>query len=527
MISPAIRLIIKSKLSRVLTLLITALLGGCQPAEPPARITADNYLTTIPDPKTLGESYVSDPDSVLDFGTVASLNSRLDSLDHSGRAHIDVVLVRSLGEAVPKTAATALFNQWKIGDKASNNGLLMLLVLDQHRIEFETGYGLEGDLPDVICYRIQQQHMIVPAREGRYDVAVQQGVNALIRELRPAVVPSSPPSASAHFDSLKTRIDSMIAAQQEDIDHMFDVTPAQAEQPTISLVEQAEDSNDNSTVGFWIVSIGLLGLFLGLAYLTTRGSGSWWPQLLGLVAVAIGLAVLERSLELGTWQLLGVGYLLALTYLHGYFGWLYWRSQRPDWRALSPHEQYQRLAQAHHHLGFTAVLFPLLLAFYWPWHRRRLQALRDTPPRCPTCLQPMLRLTAEQEKSYLAPGQQAEENLKSIDYDLWQCPTCATHEQLAYPNLHSAATTCPSCQHRTLMFVENRTVQAATTSSAGWGWRISRCQFCQHQEKVRYEIARQSSSSSSSSGGSSSSGSSSSSSSSGGSSGGGGAGSSW
>ncbi|MDO7874789.1 TPM domain-containing protein [Hymenobacter sp. ASUV-10] len=512
----------------MLALFITVLLGGCQQAEPPARITADNYLTTIPDPKTLGESYVSDPDSLLDFGTVAALNARLDSLDHSGRAHIDVVLVRSIGEAVPKTAAYELFNKWKIGDKATNNGLLMLLVEDQHRIEFETGYGLEGDLPDAICYRIQQQHMIAPAREGRYDVAVQQGVDALIRRLRPAVVRSSGPGHASHFDSVKARIDSLVAAQQEQMDHMLDVVPVQIEDPAVSLVGQGgDDAGEESAVGFWVLIVGLLGLYLALAHLTTRGSGSWWPHSLGVVAVMVALLVRLNYPGISTWQLLGVGYLLALLYLHGYFGWLYRRSRQADWQALSPHEQYRRLAQSHHHLGFTAVLFPLALAFYWPWHRQRLQALRDTPPLCPTCLQPMLRLTAEQEKSYLAPGQQTEETIESIDYDLWQCPSCATHEQLAYPNLHSSATTCPSCKHRTLMFVENKTVQAATTSSGGWGWRISRCRFCQHEVKARYEIARQSSSSSSSSGGSSSSGSSSSGSSSGGSSGGGGAGSSW
>ncbi|RZK50039.1 MAG: TPM domain-containing protein, partial [Hymenobacter sp.] len=118
-------------------LLGLGVLGGCQSKAPaPTRITAANYLTTIPDPKTLGETYVSDPDTILPPGAAPVLNARLDSLDRSGRAHLDVVLVRSLGEVVPKTAATALFNKWKIGSKATNNGLLLLLVLDQRRVEF-------------------------------------------------------------------------------------------------------------------------------------------------------------------------------------------------------------------------------------------------------------------------------------------------------------------------------------------------------------------------------------------------------
>ena len=68
-----------------------------------------SYLTTIPDPKTLGETYVSDPDHLLQPATVRDLNELLRPLDQSRRAHIDVVLTRSIGEEVPKTAATALF----------------------------------------------------------------------------------------------------------------------------------------------------------------------------------------------------------------------------------------------------------------------------------------------------------------------------------------------------------------------------------------------------------------------------------
>ena len=86
-------------------LLGISFLAGCQSKAPaPTRITADNYLTAIPDPKTLGETYVSDPDRVLPPGAAPALNARLDSLDRSGRAHLDVVLVRSLGEMVPKMA---------------------------------------------------------------------------------------------------------------------------------------------------------------------------------------------------------------------------------------------------------------------------------------------------------------------------------------------------------------------------------------------------------------------------------------
>jgi uncharacterized protein len=509
--------------------LLLGFLTGCQSPAPAAR-SASDYLTTIPDPKTLGETYVSDPDALLVPATVLALNAQLDSLDHSSRAHIDVVLVNSIGEAVPKTAATALFNKWKIGRKDTDNGLLMLVVLDQRRVEFETGYGLEADLPDVICYRIQQHAMVPALRAGRYDQAVQQGVAALIQRLRP-VVPIRRRQFASSADSLQAYLDSLQRTLSDEA-----AGSMMTEEPADSLpFAPAED--DDHEVGI-LVGAGLaLVLYLVLGYNTTRGVGArGWLLLVpvGLVGSLLTLA-LGYGLPSTLGQFLGLSYGLALVYLHGYFGWQYWRSQRPVAPAQRPAE-YQRLEQAHRGLGFTAYLFPVLLAFYWRWYRQRLPQLRQTPFACPTCGEPMHQLDQEAAKSHLEPGQQTEQAIRAVAYDVWACPQ-AHYLPLGYLNPDSEVTPCPACHYRTLAKGRLRPVQIATTTAEGWGWRVQQCHFCQHEEQARETIpqrssptARSSSSSSSSSWGSSSSSSSSSSSgstSSGGSSGGGGAGSSW
>jgi uncharacterized protein len=147
----------------------------------------------------------------------------------------------------------------------------------------------------------------------------------------------------------------------------------------------------------------------------------------------------------------------------------------------------------------------------------------------------MRKLDSQAEKSQLEPGQQAEEKAHSVDHDVWECAN-GHHLALAYPNPDSEDEICPACQHRTLAPGRLRVEKAATTRAEGWGWRVQKCRFCQHEEKVKETIPRRPSpASSSAAGGSSSwggsSGSSSSgsgsSTSSGGSSGGGGAGRSW
>ncbi len=511
-------------------------LAGCQPDKlAPKRITAENYLTAIPDPKTLSETYVSDPDRVLALGTVPALNARLDSLDRSGRAHIDVVLVRSLGEVVPKTAATALFNKWKIGRKDTNNGLLMLLVLDQRRVEFETGYGLEADLPDIICYRIQQRYMLEPARASNYDLAVQQGVAAIIRRLRPAPVPPKPvlrtaaDSARFYVDSLKQVImtqNGMLAASD----------PLDTELPGEAFASSYAPPEPDAPVGILIVAALVLVLYTVLWYRTTQGlRGRGW-----LVLVPLGLVVGLVALALGNGVASGIGAFLALAYglpwlfLHGYFGWQYWRGRRPVAPLHRP-DAYQQLLAAHRGLAFTAYLFPVGLALYWRWYRRHLAALREAAFACSECGQPMQKLDSAAEKSYLAPAQQVEEQVWAVDYDVWACAK-GHRLLLAYVNSDSAAQPCPACQHRTFTPRRREVVQAATTKAEGWAWQVKKCHFCQQEEKTKEVISRlpdpatQAAAGGSSSWGSSSGGSSSSSSrstSSGGSSGGGGAGSNW
>ncbi|RZK45332.1 MAG: TPM domain-containing protein, partial [Hymenobacter sp.] len=343
---------------------------------PAPRITAENYLTTIPDPKTLGETYVSDPDHVLATGTAPALNARLDSLDRSGRAHIDVVLVRTLGEAVPKTAATALFNKWKIGSKATNNGLLMLLVLDQRRVEFETGYGLEADLPDIICYRIQQRYMVEPARAGNYDLAVQQGVAALIGRLRPAAVRPRPALTTA-TDSARYYVDSLQQAILAQSGYSNATDPLDTALPGEAL---ADDYTPEPPVGTLVAGLLALGLYLVLWYRTTQEMRARWWLLLApfIVVISLLMATLSYGVVNGFGAFLALAYGLPLLYLHGYFGWQYRRGQQAVAPAQRP-AAYLRAQQAHAGLGFTAYLFPVGLALYWRWYRPWVQRLRDAP----------------------------------------------------------------------------------------------------------------------------------------------------
>lgn len=86
-------------------------------------------------------------------------------------------------EGVPKDFATALFNHWGIGKAEANNGLLVLLVMDQRRLEMETGYGLEPLLPDGWLGTMQSQSMVPLFKQGKFGEGLLAGVAAVAHRL--------------------------------------------------------------------------------------------------------------------------------------------------------------------------------------------------------------------------------------------------------------------------------------------------------------------------------------------------------
>ena len=119
-----------------------------------------NTPKDVPNTKIVNNSNVSNPDNLLSQTTVNEINTLVDSIKRHNSSEIAVVVVNSIGDNNPKDFAHELFVLWGVGKKGIDNGLLILYVEDQHRIEFETGYGMESVLPDVVCKKIQMDYMV-------------------------------------------------------------------------------------------------------------------------------------------------------------------------------------------------------------------------------------------------------------------------------------------------------------------------------------------------------------------------------
>ena len=150
------------------------------------RAQAEYSLETVPNVRLQDRyNHVTNPDAILSTAYVDSINQVLNALEDSIGAQVAVVALNKVKGYEVKEFATRLFELWKIGEKGKDNGLLILLVTDpsQREITFETGYGLEGMLPDATCYQIQQKQMLPFMKEENYDVGMLKGVQATTKYL--------------------------------------------------------------------------------------------------------------------------------------------------------------------------------------------------------------------------------------------------------------------------------------------------------------------------------------------------------
>jgi len=137
-------------------------------------------VETVPNPHERNNTFVSNPDNILNPEQVSELNHIIQIVEDSAVAQITVVMLKSIGSAVPKEFATALFNKWGVGFKGKDNGLLILFVMDQRRLEIEVGYGLEQTLTDAQSYNIQQEYMVPRFKEGNYGQGILDGVKIIV-----------------------------------------------------------------------------------------------------------------------------------------------------------------------------------------------------------------------------------------------------------------------------------------------------------------------------------------------------------
>ncbi len=137
-------------------------------------------IITKPVPSRL----IVDNANILSPDQIAILEQKLVALDDSSGNQIVVITVPTLNDEPIENVATATFRNWGIGNKKTNNGVLLLIALNDKKIRIEVGYGLEGAITDILSNDIINNSLKPNFREKNY----YRGINDAIDNLSKAAV---------------------------------------------------------------------------------------------------------------------------------------------------------------------------------------------------------------------------------------------------------------------------------------------------------------------------------------------------
>ena len=390
-------------------------------------------------------AHVVDETGTLSAADRTKLERLTQSILETTKADMMVVIIPTTAGEPQRRFASALFNHWRLGNGARNDGILLFVALADRKSEIILGDGLDSPGQRSASQRIMDQVMVPHFRAGRPGRAIFDGATACVTDIvgvsaeQPDVVDTpSRPATTAGV--------------------VVEPAPAPVSAPVSALVAEQPDRGESVTFPTDV----------------RRGAEPiqpvqpWTPPRRfqrepETTSDPVGMMVL-----LGGGAAAGAGGIAAI-------------------RSLSR-------------------------------YRRR---------NCSKCGTAMTLLNEGADDASLSPTEQLEEQLGSVDYDIWTCPTCPYVEKSRYGAFFTSYATCPRCQAVTKSQTISR-LRQPTTSSTGLERVNERCLHCgweQTSERVIPAIPVQSDSSDSSS--SSSSSSFSSSSDSGGHSSGGGASGSW
>ncbi|RZK75515.1 MAG: TPM domain-containing protein [Pedobacter sp.] len=445
-----------------------------------------------------------------------SLSQLIIDLDNKTGVEAAVVIINDFNSDQDDfTFATALFRHWGIGKSKADNGLLLFISISRRQYRFITGYGLEGLLPDATLKTIGDRIIKPSFKQQDYGPGIINTFKLISSYLQQ-------PANSKELNSL--------------------------------LAHQASKT----------IKISNITILLGLAIVVAFAAGwqlnrlkfplnknkpftqslyadiSGWSAL-GLIAIAFFIGVIAFF----------TGHVLDLVYaipaaIHGlicvpiilYFWFAHLnilsklrRQYKDDVNYIYAVSKFYR--QTWWHLILSPILLiPIAISFLY---RNRVK--KRIKPSFDNNGKPMVRIdrdTNEMVNDYLLAGQQKEEDIRSLVYDIWISSTSKEYKLVAnhgydYNNFQI----CPTCGFRTFTVPIEVIIKRANYLHGGMAKRVKLCRNCNYEDFIQFisldKLVRSKPSSGTSKSSSSSSGSSNSSSGSwgGGSTGGGGAGGKW
>ena len=472
-------------------------------------VYGQHTLSSIPNPKHNGaEFYTSNPDGVLSSYVVNELNTISIHIDSMSKAEYVVVVVNDFQGEDEFDFALELFNQWGIGKKESNNGLLLFIAKDRKKYRFISGYGMESIFPDAYLKRVGEKYLVPNFRNEDYNEGVLQASQFIeniltssntIKELE-ALMPEATPFWSWRSVALKNSLLIIL---------FFGALYILVHIISSNILKPLRVKPKPIAPIFWGMGCMVLLMFLSVF-------------IFAFVFKNIEQVYRKENIPYFIFVLMAL--ILAMKITDG---------RTNIEKSFKDEEDKQNAIKR-----FTGWLFIPMLLTPLAWidlamisRNLKRNSGRFTPPDDSGDWVRINRSSKKDVKDFLSQGQKKEETLKSRKYEIWR--NMKSGKTVTIPwEIEKTYAECPQCHYFTLDTRYKKVLEKATYSSSGEGERFDKCTNCTYiLSKGKFIIPKKvkesSSGSGSSSGGGSSSRSSGGSSFGGGRSGGGGAGGSW
>lgn len=138
------------------------------------------FAQKIPQPR----GHLNDFANIIDASLEPEFERALTLFEAESTVQIAVVTVPDLQGYSIEEFAVELFEQWGIGQKDIDNGVLLLYARAENRIRIEVGYGMEPYLTDGQAGRILDNEVLPDLRQGNYGPALLKGSRAIVQTIR-------------------------------------------------------------------------------------------------------------------------------------------------------------------------------------------------------------------------------------------------------------------------------------------------------------------------------------------------------
>jgi uncharacterized protein len=152
---------------------------------------------------------VIDQANLLNAEQKQAISERILQLYHEGKGQVGIVIVPTTGQEDIFSYSMRVAEAWQLGSAKRDNGLLMVIALNDRKIQILTGYGLEGMMPDIVASRIIHDDITPYFKEARYAEGIESGITEIQRILN-----LDPEIAAQAADELRERQEQAYQAQK-------------------------------------------------------------------------------------------------------------------------------------------------------------------------------------------------------------------------------------------------------------------------------------------------------------------------